>query len=77
MLKPHKLAIFNILLVIAVCISNSLACNRVPKEPHGAKRSGDNGYRIAVGDNPTGYQPGKIYNGMLEEYRIIISVQFN
>lgn len=63
MLMPSKLAILTILLVVIVCVSNSLGCNRVPTAPHGAKRSGDNGYRIAIGDNPMGYQPGKIYNG--------------
>lgn len=68
MLVPIKLAFLTILLIVLACVSNSLSCRLVPKTPHGVKRSGDNGYRISIGNNPTGYQPGKIYNGELYKY---------
>lgn len=44
-----------------VLIEFSFACRRVPKE-HEKRKEGDNGYRLIIGDNPSGYQPGKIYN---------------
>lgn len=52
-------AIFIILFITTA----TLGCERMPKVPHGPKKSGDNGYRIYIGNEPSGYQPGKIYNG--------------
>lgn len=41
-----------------------IRCNRYPKNVNRkSKLSGDGDYRILIDGNPTGYQPGKIYNG--------------
>lgn len=38
------------------------ACRKIPAGDHGRKIAGDNGYRLYLGDEPNGYEPGKIYN---------------
>lgn len=48
--------------VLLFIIDSISCCARVPQSPHGPKVRGDNGYRIIIGDEPTGYEPGKIYN---------------
>ena len=58
----HKQLIL-LLLLILIVIQYCLGCTRTPSGlPHGRKGRGDNGYRIYIGDEPKGYQPGKIYN---------------
>ncbi|KAG4068199.1 hypothetical protein HA402_008840 [Bradysia odoriphaga] len=47
---------------LLVLIEGISCCSRVPQAPHGRKGRGDNGYRIIIGDEPSGYEPGKIYN---------------
>lgn len=53
-------------LTISVLVACALSCKKVPPKSlnHGRKQSGDNGYRLVIGNNPTGYEPGKIYNCM-------------
>lgn len=48
--------------VASLIIQSIACCARVPQGPHGRKGRGDNGYRIIIGDEPSGYEPGKIYN---------------
>lgn len=40
-------------------------CARTPRRgvPHGAKMSGDGDFQIYIANEPTGYEPGKSYNG--------------
>lgn len=40
-------------------------CARSPRRgvPHGAKMSGDGDFQIYIANEPTGYEPGKSYNG--------------
>lgn len=52
----HLSFLFSILLA---CV---LACRKIPSNVHGRKSAGDNGYRLYLGDEPNGYEPGKIYN---------------
>lgn len=51
------------LIVILGLLHIAVGCKREPSTQHGPKRTGDNGYRIVVGDDEQKYQPGKIYNG--------------
>jgi hypothetical protein len=55
---------FQFLLLIGV----ALACKKVPPKllNHGRKQTGDNGYRLVIGNNieNEGYEAGKIYNCM-------------
>lgn len=57
-----------LLLCLTLClvVNDALAvrCNRFPKNvSKKSKQSGDGGYRVLIDGNPTGYRPGKIYNG--------------
>ncbi len=47
---------------LSLLVGNVSCCSRVPQAPHGRKGRGDNGYRIIIGDEPSGYEPGRIYN---------------
>lgn len=59
-----KLIALAIFCVVGFCLDPTRGCKREPANlPHGTKRSGDNGYHLYIGDEPKGYQPGKIYNG--------------
>lgn len=51
-------------LLISVLLTLVHSCKKVPPKVlnHGRKRNGDNGYRLVIGNNPSGYEPGKIYN---------------
>lgn len=50
-------------IIALVCIEVALGCPRAPRDlPHGRRKRGDNGYKLSIGDNPSGYVPGKIYN---------------
>lgn len=55
--------IFHLLLISAL-VSFALCCRKIPPKNlnHGRKQNGDNGYRLVIGNNPDGYEPGKIYN---------------
>lgn len=55
----YKTAIF---VFCVILFGQTESCPRVPTEKHGPKRTGDNGYRLIIGEEPTGYVPGKIYN---------------
>lgn len=55
------LNLFAILIAI-ILINETLGCEKVPPIRHGRKSRGDNGYRLFLGDEPKGYEPGKIYN---------------
>ncbi|XP_052903507.1 spondin-1 [Anopheles moucheti] len=56
----------SIVLVLLVLVATSESCSKVPtvegKTITTAKQPGDNGYRLAIRDEPKGYEPGKIYN---------------
>lgn len=51
-------------LLISVLLTFVYSCKKVPPKTlnPGRKRAGDNGYRLVIGNNPNGYEPGKIYN---------------
>lgn len=55
-----------IVAVIAVVQQCCWACSKVPvfngRAVTKEKKPGDNGYRLAVRNDPSGYEPGKIYN---------------
>jgi hypothetical protein len=54
------------LFLLLICVT--FACKKVPLKTlnHGRKQSGDNGYRLVIGNNieNEGYEAGKIYNCM-------------
>lgn len=55
------------LFVISVVVAATFACKKLPSKTlnYGKRQSGDNGYRLVIGNNPDdGYEPGKIYNCM-------------
>lgn len=65
--------IFIILATLTV-IELILCCNKIPNNiPYGKKKTGDNGYRLIVGDEPNGYKPGKIYNS---KYNKLLYLQY-
>lgn len=54
-------------LLISALVAGAFACKKMPPKSlnYGKKQSGDNGYRLVIGNNPDeGYEPGKIYNCM-------------
>lgn len=52
-----------LIVVLGLLLNPILGCKREPKNlPHGAKQAGDNGYNVYINGEPTGYEPGKIYN---------------
>jgi hypothetical protein len=57
-----KVAIIVLLQLLGLVAVHASGCNNVPMVPHGPKVSGDNGYRLIVGGEPSGYEPGKTYN---------------
>lgn len=54
------------LILVLICVT--FACKKIPPKTlnHGRKQSGDNGYRLVIGNNieNEGYEAGKIYNCM-------------
>lgn len=46
-------------------------CDRVPRREVSRieKQSGDGGYQVLINKNPTGYAPGRIYNGKFDHNR--------
>ncbi|XP_058054307.1 spondin-1 [Anopheles bellator] len=63
----HGIAgVVTILAVTIVAGQHSEACSKVPaldgQLVATPKQPGDNGYRLAIRDEPQGYEPGKIYN---------------
>ncbi|XP_055534997.1 spondin-1 [Wyeomyia smithii] len=75
---PLKFAAGVLVLVLAT-VHQSLACSKVPvfsgRPVTKAKRTGDNGYRLAVRNDPAGYEPGKIYNLFLVGSRTHVKLQ--
>lgn len=58
MLVCHHFLLLSLLFCTLVC-----ACDkRPPFEKNKSKKRGDNGYKLFIGDNPKGYEPGKVYN---------------
>lgn len=56
----NRLRLLSICLLIIPII---LACDKRPTfEDLKPKRRGDNGYKLLIGSNPKGYEPGKTYN---------------
>lgn len=55
-----------LLFVLPALVENGESCSKTPivdgRTVSGVKQPGDNGYRLAIRDEPTGYEPGKIYN---------------
>lgn len=69
-LFKHPISGLIVILLMLYYIDVSIAvrrCVRAPRRgvPHGEKSSGDGMYEIYIANEPTGYQPGKVYNGML------------
>lgn len=65
-----------LLLLLAVPVLNTLACRKVPPVRNaGPKTPGDNNYRILIGEDPQGYEPGKTYNLFLLGTRTHTRVQ--
>lgn len=59
-----KWTVIGLIVALGILFDPIVGCKREPTNlPHGAKQSGDNGYNIYIDGEPTGYQPGKIYNG--------------
>lgn len=55
-LMEWKISLIGILLVNLV-----YGCDKTPKNA-GPKKSGDNGYRLVIANDQSGYEPNKIYN---------------
>lgn len=70
-----------VLIVVAIAVVQQCcwACSKVPvfngRAVTKEKKSGDNGYRLAVRNDPSGYEPGKIYNLFLVGSRTHIKLQ--
>lgn len=43
-------------------------CNRLENAKRNLKQGGDGDYRIFIDGDPSGYQPGKIYNGKFHRF---------
>lgn len=72
MVRPYFVSI----LLLVVVAGSVLGCGKVPSDSqHGPKRSGDNGYRVIIGDEPTSYIPGKTYNRKIEIRRYLQSIE--
>ncbi|XP_055383628.1 spondin-1 [Condylostylus longicornis] len=52
-------------LITLISLSYVRSCPRAPSAPHGRRTRGDNFYKLILGDNPSGYEPGKTYNLLL------------
>lgn len=70
------------LLLVALSLASvdpGWACSKVPvfngRAVTKEKKSGDNGYRLAVRNEPSGYEPGKIYNLFLVGSRTHVKLQ--
>jgi hypothetical protein len=61
-------------LLISALLAAALGCKKLPPKTlnHGRKQSGDNGYRLVIGNDPDGYEPGKIYNCMCQPIRALM-----
>ena len=62
-------------LVISALIAVVFSCKKLPPKliNYGKKQNHDNGYRLVIGNNPKGYEPGKIYNCKISSYSCIIN----
>lgn len=68
--RKMQFRVFNLLLVFAL-VAVVLACKKLPPKTLNAGRmqSGDNGYRLVIGnDQGDGYEPGKTYNCMCNQF---------
>ena len=64
------------LILLALLATSCLACRKVPPVRNaGPKSKGDNNYRILIGEDPQGYEPGKTYNLFLLGSRTHSQVQ--
>lgn len=67
---------FLLFVLFSVPILSCLACRKVPPVRNaGTKSPGDNNYRILIGEDPSGYEPGKTYNLFLLGSRTHMRVQ--
>lgn len=64
--RPRRWSAGAIILLVVLFVGLSEACSKVPvldgRPVATPKQPGDNGYRLAIRDDPKGYEPGKIYN---------------
>lgn len=49
-------------ILLGLFIVNIDCCRKIPRVAHNRRTKGDNGYRLFLGDEPNGYEPGKTYN---------------
>uniref|UniRef100_A0A1B0D368 Reelin domain-containing protein n=1 Tax=Phlebotomus papatasi TaxID=29031 RepID=A0A1B0D368_PHLPP len=65
------------LLVFVVFVAQEVSgCRKVPPfENYSRRTRGDNGYRLIIGGEPNGYEPGKIYNLFLLGSRTHLRLQ--
>lgn len=65
----------SVLFQFIVLIAVVFACKKVPPKTlnHGRKQTGDNGYRLVIGNNieNEGYEAGKIYNCMSDFFSLL------
>lgn len=75
--EPVKMSLkFLLFVLLTVPVLSCLACRKVPPVKNaGQKTRGDNNYRILIGDDPQGYEPGKTYNLFLLGSRTHTRVQ--
>lgn len=68
MIAKAIVSVVAIAVILSLLIDDTVAaqhrCARKPRRDihHGPKKSGDGGYQIYIGNEPNGYQPGRIYN---------------
>lgn len=68
MVAAKAVFIVALVVVLSLLIDETVAaqhrCARKPRRgvQHGPKKSGDGGYQIYIGNEPNGYQPGRVYN---------------
>uniref|UniRef100_A0A2M4A1L1 Spondin-1 n=2 Tax=Anopheles triannulatus TaxID=58253 RepID=A0A2M4A1L1_9DIPT len=67
MARGPTIGLVSLLLLLMHSIVGQLeACSKIPsidgRPVTSKKQPGDNGYRLAIRDDPQGYEPGKIYN---------------
>lgn len=62
------LSVFLFSVAINGAAAASGRCNRLENAKRNLKQSGDGGYRIFIDGDPSGYQPGKIYNGKFHHF---------
>lgn len=67
---------FLLFVLLTVPVLSCLACRKIPPVAKARQKpTGDNNYRILIGDDPQGYEPGKTYNLFLLGTRTHTQVQ--